>query len=194
MPVLSLIRHAPTLWNEQGRMQGRSDVPLSDHGLTVASRWVLPDDTRQARWFSSPLRRTIQTAEVLGISPTIEDRLIEMDWGSWEGETLESLRKRLGPEMSRHESLGLDFCPPNGESPNMVMARSKPWIKKVGAMNSPVAAVTHKGVIRALTALATGWDMIGKDHHKLKPGTCRQFSVLDDGTLTLLEPDVSLTE
>ena len=192
MPVLTLIRHAPTTWNEQRRIQGRSDIPLSDSGRLSAKAWVLADDLRQAQWFSSPLQRTRQTASILGIDAKIEDRLIETSWGSWEGESLDNLRDLHGEAMQQNEARGLDFCPPDGESPRMVQDRIIPWLAFVGGLDHPVAAVTHRGVIRALTALATDWDMTGKERHKLRPAYCRQFSIAVTGQPSLLQPDVSL--
>ncbi|MCH7881702.1 MAG: histidine phosphatase family protein [Proteobacteria bacterium] len=192
MPVLTLIRHAPTLWNEQGRIQGRTDIAISDFGRSTAEAWILPDDIRAAYWFSSPLRRTRQTASILGIHPKTDDRLIEMNWGTWEGESLHELRDIHGEAMKQNESLGLDFCPPDGESPRMVQERIMPWLAIVGGLDYPVAAVTHRGVIRAVTALATGWDMTGKELHKLRPGTCRQFRISATGQPALLEPDILL--
>jgi len=94
--------------------------------------------------------------------------------------------------MKKNESLGLDFCPPGGESPRMVQQRIMPWLELIGALDYPVAAVTHRGVIRALTALASGWDMTGKEPHKLLPGTCRQFYISATGQPSLVEPDISL--
>lgn len=67
-----------------------------------------------------------------------------------------------------------------------------PWLAIVGGLDYPVAAVTHRGVIRAVTALATGWDMTGKELHKLRPGTCRQFRISATGQPALLEPDILL--
>lgn len=192
MPVLTLIRHAPTPWNEQGRIQGRSDVLISNVGQSSAETWILPDDIREASWFSSPLQRTRQTATILGIDARIDDRLIEMSWGEWEGGVLQELRKIHGEAMKQNESLGLDFRPPGGESPRMVQERIKPWLELIGTLDYPVAAVTHRGVIRAVTALASGWDMIGKEPHKLRPGTCRQFFVSATGQPALVEPDISL--
>jgi broad specificity phosphatase PhoE len=194
MPTLSLIRHAPTLWNEQGRMQGRADIPLSDFGFSVAENWTLPDDIRHAHWHSSPLQRATKTANLLGVNPILEDSLIEMDWGAWEGETLNDLRKNYSAAMVYQELLGLDFCPSGGESPRMVQDRILPWLKSLAPIQFPVAAVTHKGVIRAVTALATGWDMIGKDPHKIEPNTCRQFHISESGEIRLLEPSISLVE
>ena len=192
MSVLTLIRHAPTLWNERGLVQGHTDIPLSDSGQSSAEEWILPDDIREAHWFSSSLQRTRQTASILGIHARIDDRLIEMGWGVWEGKSLQDLRDIHGEAMKQNESLGLDFCPPDGESPRMVQERIMPWLQYVGAVDYAVAAVTHRGVIRALTALATGWDMTGKELHKLRPGTCRQFCISAAGRPALLQPDISL--
>ncbi len=192
MPVLTLIRHAPTLWNEQGRIQGRSDISISDLGQSTAETWNLPDEIRAAYWFSSPLQRTRQTAAILGVHPKTDERLIEMSWGTWEGGVLRELRNIHGEAMKKNESLGLDFCPPGGESPRMVQKRIMPWLELIGALDYPVAAVTHRGVIRALTALASGWDMTGKEPHKLFPGTCRQFYISATGQPSLVEPDISL--
>ena len=188
------MRHAPTLWNEQGRIQGRTDIPVSDFGQSTAEKWMLPVDIRAAIWFASPLQRTRQTASILGINPKTDDRLIEMSWGLWEGEKLHYLRDIHGEAMKKNESLGLDFCPPDGESPRMVQQRIMPWLAYVGGLAHPVAAVTHRGVIRAVTALATGWDMTGKELHKLRPGTCRQFCISATGQPGLLQPDISLVQ
>ena len=192
MPVLTLIRHAPTSWNEQGRIQGLTDIPLSDSGQSSAKAWILPDDIRQAYWFSSPLQRTRQTASILDIHVKIDERLIEMGWGAWEGKSLQDLRDIHGEAMKQNESRGLDFCPPDGESPRIVQERIMPWLEYVGGLDYPVAAMTHRGVIRAVTALATGWDMTGKELHKLRPGTCRQFCISATGQPSLLQPDIPL--
>ena len=192
MPVLTMIRHAPTLWNEQGRIQGRSDISLSAVGQSSAEAWTLSDDIREAFWYSSPLRRTQQTAAILGVEAKTDERLIEMSWGEWEGGVLQDLRKIHGEAMTRNESLGLDFRPPDGESPRMVQDRIMPWLAFVGGLRHATAAVTHKGVIRAVTAMATGWDMTEKEAHKLRPATCRQFSISATGQPTLLQPDISL--
>ena len=194
MPVLTLIRHTQTLWNEQKRIQGRSDIPVSDSGRAAAEAWSLPDTIREASWFSSPLQRTLQTAFILGVDPNIDERLIEMNWGAWEGKSLQELRNIHGESMIQNEALGLDFHPPDGESPRMVQKRITPWLEFVSELDQPVAAVTHRGVIRAVTALATGWDMTGKEVHKLRPGTCRQFRLSATGQPTLLEPDISLVQ
>ena len=191
MPLLTLVRHAPTPWNENRRIQGRTDISISEPGKSSVEAWIIPQPIWAAYWFSSPLRRALETASVLGVNVKTEDRLIEMSWGAWEGEKLQELREIHGEAMLRNESLGLDFCAPEGESPRMVQERVKPWLASIGKLEYPVAAVTHRGVIRAVTALATGWDMTGKELHKMTSGTGRQFDISKTGQPVLLEPDVS---
>jgi probable phosphoglycerate mutase len=161
-PVL-LIRHGPTEWNDNGRIQGRADLELSSRGRAEVARWRLPAAWAQARVLSSPLRRARATAALLtGGTPIIDDRLIEMDWGDWQGRRLAELRARAPALMAANEARGLDFRPPGGESPREVCARLQALLAELAADPQPVVAVCHKGVIRAALVLATGWDMRSK--------------------------------
>jgi broad specificity phosphatase PhoE len=156
-----LIRHGRTAWNQEGRMQGRADPPLSPAGRAEVLGWQLPDAWRDARWLSSPLRRAAETAALLTDRPVaLEHRLIEMDWGAWEGRTLAGLRAEIPEAMAANEARGLDFRPPGGESPREVRARLESPLTDL--TDELVVCVTHKGVIRAALSLATGWDMLAK--------------------------------
>jgi broad specificity phosphatase PhoE len=120
------------------------------------------------RVVTSPLARCVQTAALLGAPDAErEPRIVEMDWGRWEGESLAALRERRGEEMRENEARGLDFTPPEGESPRLVMGRLRSWLREVAEKEVPTLAVTHRGVIRAILAEATGWDMRGKAPAKL---------------------------
>ena len=131
-----LLRHGPTEWNATKRIQGRIDNPLSEIGIEQVKRRRLPAELRRMTWYTSPLRRARETAELLGIAnPVIEQALVEMHWGDWEGEILKPLRKRLGDEMRDNEARGLDFRPPNGESPRQVRLRIEAWLKKLASKN-----------------------------------------------------------
>jgi broad specificity phosphatase PhoE len=169
-----LLRHGRTAWNEQGRMQGRADLALSPAGRAEVAGWQLPDGWAGARWLSSPLRRARETAALLTDRPVaIEPRLIEMDWGSWEGRTLAELRAAAPATMAANEARGLDFRPESGESPREVRARLASLLADLA--DAPAVCVTHKGVIRAAVSLATGWDM------RCKP----PLRVADDTALVL---------
>lgn len=163
MTLLALIRHAPTVWSQAGRMQGRTDVPLA----SPPPDWCWPAALAGFRVIASPLRRAVETARLLGVAAEPDPLLTEMDWGEWEGETLAGLRGRLGAEMARAEARGLDFRPPGGESPRDVQMRVAPLLRDIAEGGEPVAAITHKGLIRAVFALATGWNMLGRPPARL---------------------------
>lgn len=196
MTRLALIRHAPTAWNAEGRIQGRSDIPLSAEGRAMASAWRLPAviDGPDWSWLSSPLLRARETAAVLNPEGEIriEDALIEMDWGEWEGSVLADLRARGGEDMRIAEARGLDFQPPGGESPRMVQERLAPFLAALRRAGGSHVAVTHKGVIRALYAQARGWDMIGRPPEKLREPCMHVFEIDTRGQPSAMQLNLEL--
>ena len=98
MISLALIRHGPTVWNEQKRLQGQTDIPLSPDGLKQVEGWSLPTEFSNFKWFASPLTRAQQTAELLGLTVETEPSIIEMHWGDWEGQTGKELKEKLGDD------------------------------------------------------------------------------------------------
>jgi probable phosphoglycerate mutase len=139
------------------------------------------------------LRRAVETAEILsGGKPRLEQALTEMDWGDWEGFTLEALRSAHGAAFARNEAAGLDFRPPGGESPRELLRRVQSWLVRVAAHRRPVVAVTHRGVLRAVLAAATGWDMTGKPALRLRDGAMHRFAVAHDGTVRILCCNIGL--
>ncbi|HEX6136794.1 MAG TPA: histidine phosphatase family protein [Casimicrobiaceae bacterium] len=195
MLIVSFLRHASTAWNEQGLMQGRRDVPLSASGRAEAAGWRLPlEDDEPAAWLASPLARAAETASIMsGSAPRLVPELIEMDWGTWEGQSLPELRARLGCAFTRNERRGLDFRPPGGESPRDVMTRVARWLDGIGGHDpGPLVAVTHNGVLRAMLALATGWDMTCKAPVKLRTAALHRFALARGPRLALLACNVPL--
>ncbi len=197
MTPLVLIRHGPTAWNLDGRIQGRADPPLAPEGRAAVATWRLPPNVLGAEagtwlWLTSPLTRARQTAALLHaatalaepalIEPAlIEPALIEMDWGAWEGRRLAEMRAEGGAAMVAAEARGLDFQPPGGESPRQVQDRLRPFLERLAMAGRPAVAVTHKGVIRALYAQARGWDMTGRAPEKLRDGCAQGFLLGPDG-------------
>jgi broad specificity phosphatase PhoE len=178
MTRLALLRHADTAWSREGRIQGRADLPLLENILVS-----IPEACHGMRVVTSPLARCVQTAALLGAPEAErEPRIIEMDWGRWEGESLAALRERRGKDMQENEARGLDFTPPGGESPRLVMGRLRSWLCEVAQKDVPTLAVTHRGVIRAILAEATGWDMLGKAPAKLDWQAAHFFLLDGKGT------------
>ena len=196
--IVAFLRHGATAWNEEGRMQGRRDIPLSDRGRAEVAGWrshahLAEILSAKAPWYSSPLKRAIETAEILaGAPPHCDPELIEMDWGDWEGLRLDELRERHGVEFARNEAAGLDFRPSGGESPRDVRERIVRWLRATAHTEACIAVVTHKGVLRAVLSAATGWDMTAKPPIRLMSGALHRFEVDRDGRIGVLEPNVSL--
>jgi len=191
MTPLVLIRHGPTAWNAEGRIQGRSDRPLSAAGRRAVAAWRLPADLAGgaiANWrlLSSPLRRARETAVLLWseLDPdAIESApaFVEMSWGAWEGRRLTELRLDGGAAVAAEEARGLDFRPPGGESPRAVQTRLRPVLADLAQDGRASVAITHKGVIRAIYALASGWDMTGKAPDKLADACLHRFRLAAGG-------------
>ena len=191
---LALIRHGPTAWNAEKRIQGRSDVPLSETGCAVVAAWRLPAEIASYQVLVSPLARARETAALLGLNPVaVEPALAERSWGVWEGERLPELRDRYGSDMKRWEGRGLDFRPPEGESPRDLQARLTPLLARLATEGTDTLAVTHRGVIRSVYALATGWDMRAKAPDELRDGCVQLFDLADDGLPTVAALNRPLT-
>lgn len=192
MTALAVLRHGPTEWSEDARLQGRRDIPLSRRGREEVARWRLPDGLRGFDLQSSPLVRCVETARLLVGEPFREERLIEAAWGEWEGLTIAELRRRDPAAMAEAEARGLDLRPPGGESPRDVQSRLLPWLEERARCGRPTLAVTHKGVLRALYALATGWDMTGPPPTKLIGAACHLFRLEPSGALRVTRLNLPL--
>jgi broad specificity phosphatase PhoE len=192
--AFAMLRHAATAWNEQGRLQGMTDTPLSARGEADARTWRLPPPAAGWMRLCSPLQRARRTAELLqpAAPVSIESRLREMSFGVWEGRTIPELRATVGAAFVAAENEGLDFQPPGGESPRMEMKRIAGWTAEIARRGEPVVAVSHKAAIRALLAMATGWDMMGRPPVKLDWRSVHFFHAEADGTVRLDRPNVSL--
>ena len=173
MTLLALLRHAETAWSVEGRIQGHTDVPLSESGRGALRGRALPRDCTGMKMVTSPLARCVETAALLGAPQAgREPRIAEMRWGAWEGRLLAELRLELGAAMRDNEARGLDFRPEGGESPREVLSRVQNWLNEISA---PTLAITHRGVIRVVLAAATGWDLRGPPPAKLDWGAVHFF-------------------
>lgn len=190
----AVLRHAPTDWNESRRLQGMTDISLSAEGEALARSWRLPAPACDWRRVCSPLVRARRTAELLHppVPATVEPRLREMSFGVWEGRTIAELRTTMGASFLEAEGRGLDFQPPGGESPRATMSRLSEWALEIATAGQPVVAISHKAAIRALLALATGWDMTGRQPVKLDWQRLHYFVAEPNGAVVVDKLNVSM--
>jgi broad specificity phosphatase PhoE len=157
---IAFLRHGPTEWNAAGRIQGHTDIPLSDAGLAKMRGLRLPFAV--ARVYCSPLLRARQTAEALALEDAVHDaRLMEQHWGQWEGLTRDQIFAAHGDDafVKAGSQQGLAFRPLSGESTGELHDRVAAFLRDVAAGDGDAAAVAHLGVLRAAYTLATGWTM-----------------------------------
>lgn len=191
---VALIRHGPTQWNAERRIQGHVDIPLSPEGKAWVKTWRLPDEFKDRRWFASDKSRAIETARLLGLTPEIRPHLAEMSWGDWEGLTIQEIREKHAEELAVQEPLGLDFRTPNGESRRDVQVRVGDWFREILTEGGPAGAVVHAGVIRGVYSMATGWDMIDKPPIKFRDGSLHLFRINGRGKPEIDRLNIPLTE
>jgi broad specificity phosphatase PhoE len=115
-----------------------------------------------------------------------------MGWGAWEGLTLAELDRIPEAALAERAAAGLDFQPPGGESPRQVQARLAPLLADIAQTGRPTGGVTHKGVIRAVFALASGWNMLGKPPGRLDWQSAHLFRLGADGSPTIKRLNLSL--
>lgn len=180
---LALLRHGPTAWNREGRIQGRTDMPLDEAARDELARLALPEGWGRAALVSSPLARAAQTARIVAGRPAAPvPALVEMDWGRWEGLRGADLAATPGSGFTHVEDWGWDFRPPGGESPAELRDRLRPWLD---GLDRDTLAVCHIGVMRVLLAMAHGWAFSGPAPFRIAR---RRLFVLHLTPGTALEP------
>ncbi len=150
------VRHAESLWNPIGRYQGRLDPELSERGKQQAPLIAKAlKKYNPTALYSSPLKRTYQTAEYiskeLGLPINVDENLIEIDHGDWAGMLVEEVKEKY-PDMFRqwlYEPETVDF--PNGESLYDVYHRVRRFQEDVFEKHDgeTIVAVSHTVPIRA---------------------------------------------
>ncbi|MBX6312928.1 MAG: histidine phosphatase family protein [Isosphaeraceae bacterium] len=121
MTQVVLIRPGATVYDEQNRVQGILDIPLSDRGLAeaaaLAERLV---GVELSALYCGPGESVLRTAEIvgrtLGLRPKRIDDLRNLDQGLWQGLQLEEIKRRNFKVFRQWLDDPLTVCPPQGEA------------------------------------------------------------------------------
>jgi alpha-ribazole phosphatase len=159
---LVLMRH-PAVAVEQGVCYGHSDVALADEPSVSAAALAMHLATLQVPpprvLLSSPLLRCATVAAAMagdfGCAHSIDERLKEMNFGSWEQQRWDAIDRALLDEWAANFE---HACAHGGESVAQFVARVQSWLDAFGLTRecSPAYVVTHAGVIRVIASLVLG--------------------------------------
>jgi broad specificity phosphatase PhoE len=190
---IAFLRHGPTEWNEEGRLQGQLDIPLSAAGRARMANLLPPAGFESARAFASPLSRARETAKLMGFPNAVrDDRLLEHNWGDWQGFTREEILARDGDDAFVRAGSGVDFTPRGGESTRAFLARVASFLADVAKDERDAIAFSHRGVLRTAYTLATGWDMATPMPEKLDLSAALILEVDANGKPRIAEMNVPL--
>ena len=167
MLTLLLTRHGSTPRSDPEQHLGqRIDLELSESGRAAAEALGRRlEGVELARIISSPLRRARETAELVVPEGAVEfdDRLMEMDYGRWEGLTYEQIVARDGDARRIWEADPASLACPDGESGSDVARRVRSWLEELiewagadGAVDRQVLAIGHSTTNRVLLCVSLG--------------------------------------
>ncbi len=162
--MLYIIRHGETELNNRRVLQGRSDHELNDKGLEQgreAAAWLESKGIVLTKIYSSPLKRAIQTAECAakGLNILTDERLIEMDYGPYEGMSLLEPKKEV---LVFFSDFANNPAPDGMEQLSSVVERTGEFVESIkeecsqGNVLISTHAIAMKGILEYLDRDAKG--------------------------------------
>ena len=166
MIKIYIARHGETTWNEQGRIQGRSDPELSSKGVdqSLALRNQLKDQPISAI-YTSTLQRSVFTAQPLadhlGLAMQRQSELDEIAFGMLEGKWLFDFDKEAKEEWERFKNDRFAYHIPGAENYADVANRIKPFMMRIlqEHQGQEVLVVGHRVVNRLLIGMLLDYPM-----------------------------------
>jgi probable phosphoglycerate mutase len=163
-----LVRHGQTEWSRTGQHTSVTDLPLLPEGEEMADALAARLGGEEfALVLTSPLERARETCRRAGFGERaqIEPRLVEWNYGRYEGLTTPDIREER-PDWW----LWRDGCP-DGESPADVGARVDALLELLAPVEGAVALFAHGHVLRVLAARWIELPVDGGARLKLDAGT-----------------------
>ncbi len=187
MALFYLVRHGESVWNAAGRLCGRTDVELNDAGRRQAERLgerlrALPPSAI----YASPLKRTVETASIMalgtGLTSAIDARLVELNYGAWEGKTFAQVMAEDSELYRRWDADPAREAPPEGETGFEALERVVPFFDELRQRHSSdrehIVLVTHKTLCRLVMCHALG----------LAPSEYRRRLSMENAALNIIAP------
>lgn len=164
--IVYLVRHGVTESNKKRFYMGWSEEELSEEGIKQAEVLGLKLKEKEiSKIYTSPVRRAVQTAEILNkylsTEITMEKDLGEMKLGEWEGMSEEKVKIKYPREWAMWNKCPKELKLPGRETLDSVQQRSLRAIKKILNMSQSrnVVAVSHVAIIRCLMLFFNNLDL-----------------------------------
>jgi probable phosphoglycerate mutase len=136
---------------------GSLDVPATDIGLTQAATLRAIWEGNFSRVYSSPLRRSVDTATAIfpPDAVIVDQRLRERGLGDWEGMSKSSVRQAYPGAFLPNKAMDASYTPPGGEELSALLRRIRSFLNSVLSVSepNPILVVTHNGWIRTAQLL-----------------------------------------
>lgn len=151
MPIVTLIRHAETTYNASKIFAGRIDCELSEKGIRDTKNKFNYQKEDFDIYYCSPLKRSIDTLNLMieGIDKiNIDNRIIEISIGDWEGKSKETLPQDLLANYRK----GI-YTPLHAETIKEVDERVSSFILELFDLfddDTKILVITHNGVMRSI--------------------------------------------
>lgn len=169
MTRIILVRHGETTWNIEGRYQGQEDTPLSEKGLRQGR--LLAEGLRNVQIdvaIASPLQRSFKTckfcADLHGLEVQADERLLEINHGSWEGVLAPDIEAQYPGEFHAwHTAPETVLMPGGGESLEDVRKRARAAFDEYATkyVGKTVLVAAHDAVNKAIICDLLG---LGMEH------------------------------
>lgn len=190
MATIVLVRHATTASTGK-RLGGWTDTPLDDGGTEQARRTAERlADVPLAAVYSSPLRRTHQTARLIaephGLAVRTRKAVGEVDYGDWTDKALGNLRRRTYWKTIQQFPSRVQF--PGGESIRGAQARAVDAVERLAADHGDdtIAVVSHADVIKAVVASFLAMPLDAFQRLVVAPASVTVLALPEDGMPMLL--------
>lgn len=149
---ITFLRHAETEFNKNELFCGTSDCSITENGYKLA-RNLRDEFSNFDYYYCSPLKRTHQTLNAVfpDVVPIIDDRIIEISLGSWEG-----IRKTSVNQDLRNEFKKGNFTPEGAECNESIEKRVINFLSDMFSTytaDEHILVITHNGFLRATTSL-----------------------------------------
>ncbi|MBD1891905.1 MULTISPECIES: histidine phosphatase family protein [unclassified Coleofasciculus] len=163
---LYFLRHGQTDRSRDNVFCGSIDPDLTPDGLEMAKAFAVT--YRSLPWnaiFCSPMRRTVATAkplcEAVGMQMELRDGLKEINYGKWEGKTIETVDREYHDDYIRWTADPAWYPPTEGELAVAIAHRSLQVIEEIKQRfnNGNVLIVAHKATIRIMLCSLLGIDV-----------------------------------